>query len=184
MVISRREILSYLEEGKLRFSPKISESQIAQVSIDLQLSRKWARFKNAKAYISAIRMGDGIWQSEDLWERSESLSTIVKPGELVIGQTLESVTLPNDLVGFIEGRSRYARIGISVHMTAPKIDPGFQGTIALEITNVGRYPIELSEGERPSQLILMKVDPPVDTEELYGASADAQFHRQSDPIPK
>ena len=55
----------------------------------------------------------------------------------MLAQTLERVVMPNDLMGLVEGRSSWARVGLSVHLTAPKIDPGFDGTITLEIANMG-----------------------------------------------
>ena len=64
----------------------------------------------------------------------------------MLAQTLETVCLPNDLARLIEGRSSYARLGIGIHLTAPKIDPGFSGTITLEILNHGSFPVELRAG--------------------------------------
>lgn len=68
------------------------------------------------------------------------------PGGFVLAQTLERVYTPPDLVGFVEGRSSWARIGVTIHVTAPKIDPGFDATITLEMGNFGKIPVELRAG--------------------------------------
>lgn len=69
-------------------------------------------------------------------------------------------------------------------MTAPKIDPGFEGTITLEISNLGKMKVELvAEEDTPAQLILLKVTTDLAEEELYGADESDLFQFQSDPIP-
>ena len=73
----------------------------------------------------------------DLWTHEEVDTFDIEPRGFVLAQTLERVALPNDLMGLVEGRSSWARVGLSVHLTAPKIDPGFNGTITLEIANMG-----------------------------------------------
>jgi len=70
----------------------------------------------------------------------------IHPGELVLGVTKESVTLPDDLVGWLDGRSSLARLGLMVHVTAHRIDPGWSGGIVLEFLNGGKLPIALSPG--------------------------------------
>lgn len=59
------------------------------------------------------------------------------PGELALAVTYESVTLPADLVGWLDGRSSLARLGLMVHVTAHRIDPGWSGRIVLEFFNAG-----------------------------------------------
>ena len=76
-----------------------------------------------------------------MWETNEAASFRLEPDGFVLAQTLEYVVMPNDLMGFVEGRSSWARTGISVHLAAPKIDPGFEGTITLEMTNHGQVAV-------------------------------------------
>src|SRR5262249_20106755 len=95
------------------------------------------------------------------------------------------VTIPNNLVGLIEGRSSYARLGLTTHLTAPKIDPGFSGNITLEIANLGGLPIKLRAGvERISQLMLVRLSKPVPDKDLYGTAASDVFQNQATPIPR
>ena len=93
--------------------------------------------------------------------------------------------MPNDLMGFVEGRSSWARVGLSVHLTAPKIDPGFIGTITLETANIGPKSVKLeAETDEPAQLILMEVSKPLNESDMYGATAGDIFQLQSEPIPR
>lgn len=78
----------------------------------------------------------------------------LEPGRLVIGRTLEYMTLPDHLAGRIEGRSTLARLGLAVHVTAPTVIAGFEGRLYLEIYNVGPFPIMLRSNMRIAQLVL------------------------------
>ena len=103
----------------------------------------------------------------------------------MLAHTLEVVELPSDLMGLVEGRSSWARLGLSVHMTAPKIDPGFCGTIALEMTNVGPATIQLTAGEdEPAQLMFATIVGDLDIDEVYGNRPTDQFQYQDSPVPR
>lgn len=187
MLLSRRDILEEIKRGRLRFDPKIDPKQVKQVSIDLHIGRLFTTFKdtNAFKYIQAVRADPSIWDSPDVWDHKESDSFTIEPGGFVLGQTLESVCLPSNLAGLIEGRSGYARLGISMHFTAPKIDPGFDGTIALEMSNHGSLPVVLVAGEdRPAQLLLFRLSRPLTKNELYGADEGDIFQGSTEPIPR
>lgn len=74
---------------------------------------------------------------------------------------------------------------MSIHLTAPKIDPGFEGSITLEIANVGKATVQLvAEQDVPAQLMLMRLTTPLGAADVYGADADDTFQYQSDPIPR
>lgn len=77
---------------------------------------------------------------------------VVQPGEFVLGVTQEKISLPDDLVARVEGRSSLGRLGIIVHSTAGFVDPGFSGTITLEISNLNRLPVALYPGMRICQI--------------------------------
>lgn len=186
MVLSRPDILKYLKEGKLRFDPEIDcDAQVAQVSVDLYLSRKFTVLKDPPPYLTSIQVDHSLWDSADLWEHNESDVYVLEPKQFVLAQTLESVSMPPDLVGLVEGRSSWARVGVSIHITAPKIDPGFNGPITLEMANLGRVPVVLkAKVHKPAQLILLQVSTPLTEGELYGAGPHDAFQRQSEPIPR
>lgn len=92
------------------------------------------------------------------------------PGELALAVTLESVTLPDNLVGWLDGRSSLARLGLMVHVTAHRIDPGWHGQIVLEFYNSGKLPLAL----RPGMVIgALSFEP-------LSGSADRPYNRRSD----
>lgn len=184
MVLSRPDILTYLKEGKLKFTPEIRLEQVAQVSIDLHLGRKFTEFKEPPGYIPSIKVDPSVFKSLDLWEHHEQDEYLLKPGNFVLAQTLERVHMPNDLVGLVEGRSSWARLGVTIHLTAPKIDPGFDATITLEMTNLGRVPVLLCGGiDKPAQLMLFRISEALPASELYGAGPEDMFQGQDTPIP-
>ena len=184
MMLSKPEILEYLRNKKLRFDPPISEASVKQVSIDLRLGKKFTTFGDVPGYLTAIQMDESLWESSDLWKHLEMDCYRLKPGEFVLAQTLETVSIPNDLAGFVEGRSSWARMGVTIHLTAPKIDPGFTGPIALEMANFTKAAIELrAETDKPVQLILFQISSPLPPDELYGSNSNDIFQYQKDPIP-
>ena len=186
MVLSRPDIRRYLDEGRLRFDPPLDASRVEQVSIDLGLGRKFSRFKtDPPGYLSGIHVDRSLWSSSDLWEHTEQDVFRLMPREFVLAQTLERVTMPNDLVGLVEGRSSFARVGVTVHVTAPKIDPGFDAQITLEMANFGSVPVDLRAGiDRPAQLLLLRISTPLAPGDVYGSDASHVFQHQTDPIPR
>lgn len=184
-MLSKPDLLRYVAERRLRFDPEIAADQIAQVSIDLRLGRKFSTFRERPAYLPAIHVDPSLWDSQDLWLHEERGVFRLEPGRLVLAQTLERVHIPADVVGLLEGRSSFARVGVTIHVTAPKIDPGFDATITLEMANFGRVPVDLRAGiDRPAQLMLLRLSTPLRDEDLYGASPNDVFQGQEDPIPR
>lgn len=184
MILSKADILQYLADGRLKIDPAVGPESVAQVSVDLRLGRKFTRFREPPAYLSAIHVDHSLWKSADLWEHTEAGEFRLMPGGFVLAQTLERVSIPHDLVGLVEGRSSWARVGISIHVTAPKIDPGFDAQITLEMFNFGKIPVDLrAEVDRPAQLMLLRVSTPLSTQELYGQGTHTTFQGQTSPIP-
>lgn len=184
MILSKVDILSYLADGRLKIDPFVGPEAVAQVSVDLRLGRKFTTFREPPAYLPAIHVDHSLWKSVDLWEHVEANEFRLKPGAFVLAQTLERVCIPPDLVGLVEGRSSWARVGISIHVTAPKIDPGFDAQITLEMFNFGKIAVDLrAEVDRPAQLMLLRVSTPLSMQELYGKGAHDAFQGQTSPIP-
>jgi dCTP deaminase len=92
---------------------------------------------------------------------------VIHPGEFVLGRTLERVELPDDIVARIEGKSSIGRLGLIVHATAGFVDPGWKGTLTLELNNLTRVPIKLWPGLAIAQLSVMALDRPA--ERPYGS---------------
>lgn len=156
-----------------------------QVSIDLLLGRRFTTFKKPPGYLTSVHMDPSLWESEDLWNHEEVDKFLLEPGRFVLAQTLEQVHMPNTLMGLVEGRSSFARIGISVHVTAPKIDPGFNGHITLEMANFGQITVELrAMRDMPAQLLLVRTTTSLSESELYGTDPTDVFQKQTEPIPR
>jgi dCTP deaminase len=185
VVLSRPDILQYIADGRLKIEPAVEEERIAQVSVDLRLGRAFSCFKKPPGYLSAIHIDPSLWTSADLWDHYEQDTFLLKPKQLVLATTLERVKIPSDLVGLVEGRSSWARCGITIHVTAPKIDPGFDAQITLEMANFSEVPVLLrAQIDTPAQLMLLRLSTPLDTHQLYGTRPDDRFQGQTSPIPR
>jgi dCTP deaminase len=184
--LSRRDILKRLEKGDLRFSPEIDLGSVKQCSIDLRLGKTFTTFKHPE-HVAAFRIGKAseMFEHAELWEQHEEEFLTLRPHKLVLAQTLEAVFLPKDLMGLIEGRSSWARFGVGIHVTAPKIDPGYSQPITLELFNLSEVSYELRpEEDQPCQLILIKVSTPLKDQEAYGSLPGDFFAKFSTPVPK
>ena len=181
MILSKPDIVAAVEAGLLDPLP----SEVDQVSVNLHIGGKFATFKKLPSYITSVRVMSSLFGAgETLWETKEARTFRLEPNDFVLAQTLERVVMPNDLMGFVEGRSSWARTGISVHLAAPKIDPGFDGTITLEMTNHGKVPVELVAGQdAPAQLILMRLTKALSDTDIYGAGSGEIFKGQDAPLP-
>lgn len=185
MLLSKPDILAYLADGRLQFDPPVTEDRVAQVSVDLRLGRKFTTFKQRPPYLPCINVDRSVWESVDLWNHVEGDTFRLEPGGFVLAQTLERISMPSDLAGFVEGRSSWARLGVTIHVTAPKIDPGFTASITLEMANFGKVPVELRAAiDEPAQLMFFRLSTPVPTGDLYGTGSNDAFQGQVDPIPR
>ena len=187
LFLSKPDIIKYLKRRNqgLHFTPEVPTNRIHQVSIDLLLGYQFTTFREFPNHIHTVQMTTSLLEDEKLWEDIEAETFPLLPGQFVLAQTLERVSIPNSLMGLIEGRSSYARIGIAVHATAPKIDPGFNGHITLEMTNFGGLPVTLRAGkDNPAQLLLAEISTPLKSSEMYGSTHTDRFQGQKTPRPK
>ena len=184
MILSRPDILRAFDEG-FTLDPKPNDGDIDQVSINLRIGRRFSIFKAIPGHYSSIKVRHSLFLDENthLWETEDRDSYVLKPGEFVLAQTMERVTMPNHLMGLVEGRSSYARTGVTAHLAAPKIDPGYAGEITLEMTNDGANPIELVAGEdAPAQLLLIRLSTPLESSDVYGSDPSDIFQNPSTPV--
>jgi dCTP deaminase len=149
-------------------------------SVDLRLDRFFRVFQNHRyGFI------DPSEAQEDLTVLIEPSGTepfILHPGEFVLGSTYETVSLPDDLAGRLEGKSSLGRLGLLTHSTAGFIDPGFTGHVTLELSNVATLPIKLWPGMKIGQLCLMRMTSAA--EHPYGsAKAGSRYQGQRGPTP-
>jgi dCTP deaminase len=154
MILTRSRIFDEIKSGRVVLSP-FDESAVGPGSIDLTLGPELRIFKNIEHTIPVTTKTD--YREITELARIEG-SYIIKPGELVLGITEEHITLPGDICGWLNSRSRFARLGLMVHITAPFIQPGESGRQVLEIYNTGPNVLELVPGERLCQLILQRCE--------------------------
>jgi dCTP deaminase len=156
-VLSDGTIARLVEEGHIRIEPWLPE-MVQPASVDLRLGPSFRVFHNHRA--AAIDLDDPPANLTEQVTITDDDPFVIHPGEFVLGRTLEYVELPNDVVARIEGKSSLGRLGLIVHATAGFVDPGFKGTLTLEITNLTRVPIKLYQGRPIAQLSFMALDAP------------------------
>jgi len=157
IVLSNQDIKKAISGGKLRFSPALSDEQIGSASVDLTLDGKFWLFK--KKYSSSKKPVD--LSKVDFREATEELtadSLTLPSGGMALGITREKITMPDDLIGTLEGRSRFARMGLAVHVTSALVQPGSDNHQVLEIVNFAPFPVTIHKGMRISQIIFEKLD--------------------------
>ena len=165
MLLSDGQIQEAVESGHLVIEP-FSRDNLQPVSIDLRLYpeiRVAGRdpIRGMTLDPETLNITDHINRYTDRVDISGVQMWRFEPGRFVIGQTLETVEMPLDLAGRVEGRSRLARLGIGVHLTAPKIDPGFRNRITLEMYNLGPWTTELKGGMAICTLLIEPLGQPV-----------------------
>ena len=180
MILSDADILRRLEDGDLAVEPLDDPAlQIQPASIDLRLGREFLEFQRAN--ISCIHPNSeqeiSEYVSETVVEEGEEF--ILHPGDFVLGTTKERVEIPADLIAHVEGRSSLGRLAIVVHATAGLCDPGYQGQITLELSNLGTAPVALAPDMRISQLTFTELKSPADRP--YGAERGSKYQDQSGP---
>jgi len=180
MILSDADILRRLEEGDLVVEPLDDpDIQIQPASVDLRLGREFLEFQHAN--IPCIHPNSENEVDEYVEETvvEEGDEFILHPGDFVLGTTHERVAIPDDLIAHVEGRSSLGRLAIVVHATAGLADPGFQGHITLELSNLGTAPVALTPGMRISQLTFTELTSPA--ERPYGEERGSKYQGQSGP---
>jgi len=180
MILSDKDIKAYLASGRLVIDPISNpDQQIQPASVDLTLSNEFRVFEHTeKAFIDPLKDG-GLEEYTRLKRVDDKGPFIIHPGQFVLGSTREYVKIPYDLVGRLEGRSSLGRLGIVVHSTAGYVDPGFYGTLTLEIGNMGNMPVALYPGMRVCQITLIKMSSEPDRP--YDKKPDAKYLGQKSP---
>ena len=149
MILSNEEIKELIKKGKIKIRP-LEESQIGGASVDLTLSDKWEFFKKE---LSGKTVDLSITPFQKAFKTQHSKQITLKSGEMCLATTLEKITLSDDIMGKLEGRSRFARMGLVIHITSALVQPGSNNHQVLEIVNLAPFPIKLHAGMRISQVV-------------------------------
>lgn len=181
MILSDRDIRAELEAGKIKIDPSDGlEDRIGPDGIDLRLGYTFLVFeRNKQAYIDprVPSSAKGTTRQIDI---KPGEPFIIHPHELVLASTMERVTISDDLLGRLEGRSSLGRLGIIVHSTASIFHPGWDGTATMELGNLGVMPVALYPRMRICMFTFERMSSPV--ENPYGAKA-SKYQGQVGPLP-
>ena len=177
MVLSDRDIRAEIEAGRIVIDPYIPEA-VQPSSVDLHLDRRFRVFRNSRYPYIDVRADQP--ELTELVEISGDDPFILHPGEFVLGSTFERVELPNDLVARLEGKSSLGRLGLLIHSTAGYVDPGWEGNLTLELSNVANLPITLYDGMKIGQISFQRLSSPAEVG--YGdARIGSKYRGQRDP---
>ena len=180
MVLSDRTIREELDEGRIVIEP-LGDGHIQPASVDVRLDRQIASFLSPERY-SFIDIRSDLTDLTRLEEIPDPLPYILKPGQFILGSTLEHVELPDDVVARLEGKSSLGRLGLLIHSTAGYVDPGWKGQLTLEITNVAPVQITLYYGMKIGQISFLRLSTPADRP--YGSSGlGSKYQGQVGPTP-
>lgn len=165
MLLSDRDILADVDSGSISLEPW-DQGMLQPSSVDVRLDKMFRVFENHRYPVI-----DPSVEQADLTRLIESHGDepfVLHPGEFVLGATWERVSLGDQVAARLEGKSSLGRLGLLTHSTAGFIDPGFQGHITLELSNMATLPIKLFPGMKIGQLCFFRLSSPA--EHPYGSS--------------
>lgn len=178
MILSDRSIREEVAAGRIKVDP-FEPRHVQPSSIDLRIDNGFRVFRNSrKAFIDVKEDQADLTELVDV---AEGEPFILHPGEFVLGSTLERVGLPDDLVARLEGKSSLGRLGLVIHSTAGFVDPGFDGHLTLELSNVSTLPITLYPGMKIGQISFQTLTTPAD--QPYGLKRGSRYQGQRGPTP-
>jgi dCTP deaminase len=177
MILSDRDIRAELSAGRIVIDPFVPDA-VQPSSVDLHLGNRFRVFRNNRTAVIDPRQDQP--ELTELVEIAGDDPFILHPGEFVLGATLERVALPDDLVARLEGRSSLGRLGLLIHSTAGYVDPGWEGTLTLELSNVANLPIKLYDGMKIGQISFQRLTSPAEVS--YGDERlGSRYRGQTDP---
>ena len=179
MVLSDRTIKRLLAEGRIGIDP-YDETLLQPSRVDVRVDRFFRVFHNARYPFIDVKQPQE--ELTELVEIANDQPFILHPGEFVLGSTLERVQLPDDLVARLEGKSSLGRLGLLIHSTAGFVDPGWDGHVTLELSNVANLPITIYYAMKIGQLSFVQLTEPA--EQPYGSDAlGSKYQGQQGPTP-
>jgi dCTP deaminase len=179
VILSDRSLREAIAAGRLVIDP-LDDDAIQPSSIDVRLDNTFRVFYTARhPYIDVKQPMDDL---TELVEVKPDNAFILHPGEFVLGSTLEEVGIPADLAARLEGKSSLGRLGLMTHSTAGFLDPGFNGHVTLELSNVANLPITLYPGMRIGQIAVFQLT--TAAERPYGSrGVGSKYQGQRGPTP-
>lgn len=180
------DIKRYLDEGIISITPRPSDDKISGATADVRLGNSFRVFREHNTpYIDLSGPREEVTAQLNKVMSDEIIigddeAFFLHPGDLALATTLESVSLPANIVGWLDGRSSLARLGLMVHVTAHRIDPGWEGKIVLEFFNAGKLPLALRPNMAIGALSFEVLSG--DAAKPYNAREDAKYKNQQSAI--
>lgn len=180
MILSDKDIKKYIKEGKIKITPKPNfKEQLGPCSLDLHLGNIFKTFKPSQyPYLDLKRKVDFEKFMEEV-KIQDDAPFILQPKEFVLAITKEEFTLSNDLMARLDGRSSIGRLGVVVHSTAARFDPGWQGRAVMELGNLGIMPVVLYSGMRICALTFETLSSPCEIP--YSKKKAQKYAKQKSP---
>lgn len=192
MILSQIDLKRAVKAKKIGFEPALEDRQWGEASIDLRLGFSFTKLEPVPGITLDVSQGlealaqSGFYKTEVLSPTTtfgHTQSFILRPTEFVLAMTYESIKVPRNMIALVEGRSTYARVGLSMHQTAPWIQPGWSGPIILEIMNNGPLEIKLTPMvDRPCQITFFELKSEVPKKFAYGARPTDAYKDQKHPL--
>ena len=177
MVLSDKSIREEIASGRIGIHP-FSTDDVQPASVDLHLDDKVLVFRNSTAPFIDLR--HDIPELNEMVVIDDDQPFILHPGEFVLGSTLERISLSDSIVARLEGKSSLGRIGLLIHSTAGFVDPGWDGHLTLELSNVSRLPLTLYKGMPIGQISFQYLSTPA--ENPYGSKElRSRYQGQTEP---
>ena len=179
MILSDRDIRGAVATGRIVIDP-FDDADVQPSSVDLHVDARFRVFANSRYPYIDVR--EPMPDLTELVQVTEEVPFILHPGEFVLGATLERVALPDDLVARLEGKSSLGRLGLLIHSTAGYVDPGWDGYLTLELSNVANLPITIYPGMKIGQISFFRLSSPAEVP--YGAEGSrGKYQGQRGPTP-
>jgi len=180
-IVPSQDIRRLLNEGILKIDPLLEkEKQIGEASIDIRLGTVFLFFR--KEYLPYIDPSLPLnLSAESYYFKKPGEYIVIHPNDFVLGTSLEYISLPNNILACVEGRSSWGRLGLFI-ATATTINPGYKGMITLELVNSGTIPIHLYPGARIAQLVLNYTDRKKPEKKPYSSKVGAKFIGSLKPV--
>jgi dCTP deaminase len=180
MILSDRDIKKYIKEGKIKITPKPNfKEQLGPCSLDLKLGNVFKVFKPTQyPYLDLKRKVDFEKIMEEI-KVEDGAPFVLQPKEFIIAVTKEEIIISNDIMGRLDGRSSLGRLGLVVHSTAARFDPGWKGNAVMELGNLGIMPIILYAGMRICAMTFETLSSPAEVP--YLKQKDHKYADQKGP---